>query len=139
MCPALQASEQMMDFGSDGAHCSVPGESLVLSLGGPQNSLAHSGVPSVAPHGLAKGTTEAPNRCGCCPVNSDAKRPLAKPILNEHGVVLGVACQTLTISHDEPSDLGVHPPIEQYPPLRPDTRPGMGIGSQTTARRAEVE
>ena len=63
-------------FGSGEAHCQSPRDSLVLSFGGPQNSLAQSGAHSIDFHGLAKGGSEVADRCGCCPVNSDARRPV---------------------------------------------------------------
>lgn len=71
-------------FGSSEAHCQSPGEGVVLSLGGPQNSLPNGGVHSIDSNGLAGGTTEAPNRCCCCPVNSDAKRPLVVRRSTQH-------------------------------------------------------
>ncbi len=63
-------------LGSGEAHRPIPWDSLVLSFGGPQNSLAQSGAHSIDFHGLLKESSEVPNRCGCCPVNSDAKRPV---------------------------------------------------------------
>ena len=71
-------------FGSGEAHCQSPGEGLVLSLDGPQNALPNGGVHSIDSHGLAGGTTEAPHRCGCCPGNSDAKRPLVVRRSTQH-------------------------------------------------------
>ena len=71
-------------FGSGEAHCQTPGEGLVLSLGGPLNAFAHGGVHSIDSNGSAAGTTEAPNRCCCCPVNSDAKRPLVVRRSTQH-------------------------------------------------------
>jgi hypothetical protein len=71
-------------FGSGEADCQSPGEGLVFSLGAPLHSPAHSSVHNIDPHRLAKGTTGTPHRCGCCPVNSDAKRPAVLPRSTEN-------------------------------------------------------
>jgi hypothetical protein len=71
-------------FGSGEAHCQSPGEGLVLSLGRPPNAFAHGGVHAVDRNGLVAGTTELPNRCCCCPVKSDAKRPLVVRRSTQH-------------------------------------------------------
>ena len=70
--------------GSGEAHCQTPEAGLVLSFGGSLNALAHGSVHAVDRNGLVAGTTDAPNRSGCCPVNSDAKRPLVLRRSTQH-------------------------------------------------------
>jgi len=57
------------------AHSQCPEAGLVLSLG-PQNAIGHDGVRGCACNGLVVRNTEIPSRCGCCPINLDAKRPM---------------------------------------------------------------
>ena len=86
-------------FASGEAHCQSPGEGLVLSLGGPQNVLANGGVHAVDRNGLVAGTTEVPNRCCCCPVNSDAKRSLVARRSTQHRAK--IARELRSVSHTE--------------------------------------
>ena len=51
-------------------------EHLVLCLDGPHNAIENGVARGVCSNTLIAGTTKVPNRCCCCPVNSDAKRPL---------------------------------------------------------------
>jgi hypothetical protein len=49
---------------------------LGLRLGGPHNAIENGVARGVGSDTLIAGTTEVPNHCCYCPVNSDAKRPL---------------------------------------------------------------
>ena len=68
-------------LGSGETHCPSPSEVLV---GGPQNPLLQTGVPSIDSNGLAEGTPEPPNRCCCCPATSNAKRLLVVRRSTQH-------------------------------------------------------
>lgn len=62
-------------LGSGEGYCESPREGLAFNLGGSENSSA-GGAHAVDSGAGVLGINRAPNRCGCRPVNSDAKRPL---------------------------------------------------------------
>ena len=49
---------------------------LIARLAAPQKAITHGIAHGVESDGLLAGTTKVPNRCCCCPSNSDAKRPV---------------------------------------------------------------
>ena len=61
-------------LGPRDAHCQGPEVGLRLGMGGPPTAHA-GGVQAIGCDGSLAGSKEDTNRCGCCPISPDAKRP----------------------------------------------------------------